>query len=326
MNKQLYVIGNGFDIHHDLDTKYSSFGKYLYEENEELYELVIQYIGFPDTDDDLWYRFEENLANLEYDSLLSSKTNYLPNYGSDDFRDRDRYDFEYAIKDQHDKLTTELREEFRNFILAAEIPDNAAETKIELNKEATFLNFNYTDTLQKLYHVDEKNITFIHNRASDNTVELILGHGILPGNLARKEPQPPENATEEELYEWKEEMANNYDHSFDLGEKTLQQYYFNSFKDSAKNIEAHKAFFESLTSIEEITVMGHSISQVDIKYFEVLHQKVPTCKWSVSYFTDGDKERINDTFQQLGVDLSRIKLFKIADKCLNNIQAKLPLD
>lgn len=26
---KLYVIGNGFDVHHGLDTKYTSFGLYL---------------------------------------------------------------------------------------------------------------------------------------------------------------------------------------------------------------------------------------------------------------------------------------------------------
>ncbi|MDX7755866.1 AbiH family protein [Aeromonas caviae] len=28
-NMKLYVIGNGFDVHHGLDTRYTSFGLYL---------------------------------------------------------------------------------------------------------------------------------------------------------------------------------------------------------------------------------------------------------------------------------------------------------
>ena len=31
--KTLYIIGNGFDIHHKLDTRYQSFANYLAENN-----------------------------------------------------------------------------------------------------------------------------------------------------------------------------------------------------------------------------------------------------------------------------------------------------
>ena len=69
--KILYIIGNGFDIHHKLDTRYQSFANYLAENNSEVYDLLLNYYGLPDitnpelTDEEyaLWSRFEQALAD-----------------------------------------------------------------------------------------------------------------------------------------------------------------------------------------------------------------------------------------------------------------------
>jgi len=47
-NMKLYVIGNGFDVHHGLDTRYTSFGLYLKKNYRETYELLLDYYGFAD--------------------------------------------------------------------------------------------------------------------------------------------------------------------------------------------------------------------------------------------------------------------------------------
>ena len=49
--KTLYVIGNGFDIYHNLDTRYQSFANYLAENYDEIYELLLQYYALPDIKD-----------------------------------------------------------------------------------------------------------------------------------------------------------------------------------------------------------------------------------------------------------------------------------
>ena len=38
--KTLYIIGNGFDLHHNLPTQYSDFSKYIQEKNVELYNTI----------------------------------------------------------------------------------------------------------------------------------------------------------------------------------------------------------------------------------------------------------------------------------------------
>ena len=45
---KLYIIGNGFDLHHKMDTTYASFGLFLKEYNYEVYELLLEHYGFSD--------------------------------------------------------------------------------------------------------------------------------------------------------------------------------------------------------------------------------------------------------------------------------------
>jgi hypothetical protein len=92
--KNLYIIGNGFDIYHRLDTKYQSFAKYLSKVNNEIYELILTYYGLPDisenpvSDDDYnsWSTFESALADLDYEQVLDDNSDYAANPSSTDFK------------------------------------------------------------------------------------------------------------------------------------------------------------------------------------------------------------------------------------------------
>ena len=103
---KLYVIGNGFDVHHGLDTRYTSFGLYLKNNYRETYELLLHYYGFADLDPDfpttmsdpLWSEFETSMSLLDKDSVLEANMDLMPNYSSDDFRDRDRYTLQIEME------------------------------------------------------------------------------------------------------------------------------------------------------------------------------------------------------------------------------------
>ncbi|EKG1107896.1 hypothetical protein O1O41_004383, partial [Escherichia coli] len=60
---KLYVIGNGFDVHHGLDTRYTSFGLYLKNNYWETYELLLDYYGFADLDPDFPTTMSDPLLN-----------------------------------------------------------------------------------------------------------------------------------------------------------------------------------------------------------------------------------------------------------------------
>ncbi len=43
-NKNLYIIGNGFDLHHGISSSYNGFKKFVKENEVELYELIGKYL------------------------------------------------------------------------------------------------------------------------------------------------------------------------------------------------------------------------------------------------------------------------------------------
>ena len=60
--KNLYIIGNGFDMHHDLPSGYWDFHKWLKEKNAELVEQIDDLYDYSDN---LWGNFEVELGNLD---------------------------------------------------------------------------------------------------------------------------------------------------------------------------------------------------------------------------------------------------------------------
>lgn len=320
--KTLYIIGNGFDIHHGLDTRYQSFAEYLSQNSSEVYDLLLEYYGLPDiTDPDLpyeeyalWSRFELALADLDYNSVLGDNSDLTANPGAGDFKDRDWHSYQIQMELIIKELTTTLISNFNDFILEVDYENIPKEVSIELEDDSHFLNFNYTDTLQEAYAVSEKSITYIHNRADPDNCSLILGHGTDPKNFEEEEEVPPAGLSEEELYEWHEQMSDQFDFSYESAKQEILGYYTKAFKNTASIIESNSRFFSSLGKVEKVIVLGHSISQVDIKYFEELHARLnKNVIWNVSYYSDLEKKAQKEALLELAINEKNILQFKIAD-------------
>jgi hypothetical protein len=75
-----------------------------------------------------------------------------------------------------------------------------------------------------------------------------------------------------------------------------------------------RGFFSSLAGVEKIIVLGHSLSEVDIKYFQKL--KVMTegnVEWRVSYYGEYEKEQHMRTLLELGVPKHKVIQISISD-------------
>lgn len=129
--KNLYIIGNGFDIYHGLDTKYQSFAKYISQTDSEVYKLVLKYYGLPDISEepindeeyDSWETFELSLADLDYKQVLEDFSNSIAYLGSEDFRDNDWHTYKIEMELIVKKLTNRLISIFNNFILDVIYPE-----------------------------------------------------------------------------------------------------------------------------------------------------------------------------------------------------------
>lgn len=323
MNRKLYIIGNGFDLHHLLKTSYYDFANFLKTNHNDIYTTLESYVSYPKSDKDLWSRFEENLANLDAEEILSEHSDTLPNYASDDFRDRDRYVFPDIMEELYGKLTSGLFSSFEEFIQKVEFSNQSFEQKVELDTDALFLTFNYTNTLERLYSIDKSKILYIHNSAFYGSDGIILGHGIDPKTFEEERPEPPGDIDPEDYEEWYKKN-DDYDYSYDEGKQNLMKYFKDTYKPTKEVIDRHRNFFQKLEIISEIFILGHSLSQIDLPYFEtIVHNLKEKVRWTVTYYNSEEHTRHLETLMKLGIEKENINLIEIEEIQLNNKQLKI---
>ena len=138
----LHVLGNGFDLRHDLPTAYTPHLKKIAVEAERFHG---EWECYSDAED-LWSDVEANLAHPDMDMLLQHLESYAPDLLSEREGDRD------GIIHEAEQLLDFPLEEF------ARRADEALETRNPLGifqkifgPRDYFLNFNYTHTLERLY-------------------------------------------------------------------------------------------------------------------------------------------------------------------------------
>ena len=317
---KLYIIGNGFDLHHKLDTSYRSFGLFLKSKYPVIYDQLIEYYGFSDLDgytqkpthDVLWNEFEESLSLLDPETVFEDHRDSLANPSSPEFRDRDWGTFSIDMEMVVDSLTTNLFKAFREFILTVKYLPLSSDLKLSLDNRALYLSFNYTDTLEQYYRIPEKNINYIHGKAQMVGCDLILGHGVDPDNFKNEDPSPPEDLTPEQMEMWIEQMSNNYDHSFELGKEELYEYFFKSFKQTKDIISLNSAFFKKLHNVNEVFVLGHSLSEIDLPYFdEIIRAINGNPIFTVSYHSQTEHDSHKEMLLSFGVGRKHINLIKM---------------
>jgi len=309
----LYIIGNGFDLHHQVKSNYHDFKKYLEQNHSELLEIMGNYYDISN-DSMLWWQFENGLKDFDSSELESEFAEHLPNYASDDFRDRDRYDLEIYIENELSPFRKELQIAFNNWILSLEQP--LIRKKIAFDNNSFFLTFNHTDTLERIYNIKRDQILYIHNKSENNGNDLIFGHSWSPGEWAKqRETKMPEGLTEEEQDSWRQEQADHYDYSIMRGYEAIDFFFTSIYKDCRTIIESNKAFFKALKNIRCINIIGHSLSIVDKPYFEevIKHIDKDNSKWMASYYSNNDKVKHLEFIHSLGIDFNCITIYKLPE-------------
>lgn len=72
--KHLYIIGNGFDIHHSINSSYSNYRNWLEENEPDIYSQLCDLYGVSTDEDEAhewWSDFENMLSEIDlYDYHL----------------------------------------------------------------------------------------------------------------------------------------------------------------------------------------------------------------------------------------------------------------
>lgn len=169
----LYIIGNGFDCHHGINSSYACFKEWLNKTNMDLMQRIDDIYGI--CIDEWWSDFENQLASLyilDFSNRISCEN--APDL-TDEHCDRMWEDAQFEVKLQLTSIYSELKGCFYDWVVQLNAPNPSQRIKLNLNN-SLFLNFNYTKTLEKLYGIDSRKILHIHGCVDDEE-DFIIGHG-----------------------------------------------------------------------------------------------------------------------------------------------------
>lgn len=307
---ELYIIGNGFDKEHGLKTSYWNFREYLEKYEEDFLvqmEKMYDFAPFERKDnrnrknkrrqkwrDDalykyLWRSFEFELSNaneIEMEERSQSVLEVMDLDGGligiEDTMD-DYWEDEYHFIEMLNHYVWKWAKQIR---LNKAYP---RKTCFIENTEDYFLTFNYTSVLERVYQISSDRICHIHGGLTPYCKEKpILGHG---------------NADKLVMYR---EKAKRADDEFDEGSKSIYnaiaKFYERILKYTNRQINIHRGFFENLVDITSVNIIGHSMSDVDLPYFQSVQlYSSDKITWNIYYYDKKEQNGMKKKLILIGV-------------------------
>ena len=200
----LYIIGNGFDCYHGAKCSYAEFRKYLLRHRPYVLATFDLYFGprslmnsfesfkdclrcleiswgcspggvYPKTtwaENNLWWRFEEHLADLNREKVLDVLDVVLPDCDedSDGFRYCDYYLGLDGISDMLNSCTFEMRYQLHKWINTLAYGKGFKKCLLDIDKNARFLTFNYTDFLESVVFI--RHVAIVRKTGGVNAISL----------------------------------------------------------------------------------------------------------------------------------------------------------
>lgn len=286
--KTLYLIGNGFDLHHNLPTEWKYFHKYIQENQNDLENSFEEYFSLEMDDENLWSSFEKNLETFNWKTFFDDNCNVYPD--DDNFRPSDTYGLEDDLNEQTQYLIESIREAFESWIKNIDI--ESVKKKLSFEEDSLFINFNYTLLLENVYQIQPDNIVHIHGDIENN--QIVFGHNM----IIEEESEIDENGYSNRT-------------PFSDSESAAKQPFYSFYKPVENIIEENKHLFERLSTVKKIIILGHSLDEIDIPYFEEILKQTSNATWEVSYHKEWEEEHHFNTLQNIGVSKEDIRMFKL---------------
>ena len=177
IHKDLYIIGNGFDQHHDIQCSFLNFMEWIKENDAGLFFKLTQVYNSA-WEYNWWRDFENSLAQLNISFYANKKGNlYDPEYIKEgSIEEKTKYASKIVF-DEFKSIKDSLRTVFQKWL--SEAYENCLKNKkIQFpNEDSIFFTFNYTKTLEDIYEIDAKRIYHIHGVIDDKD-SMEVGHGL----------------------------------------------------------------------------------------------------------------------------------------------------
>ena len=280
---KLFIIGNGFDLHHGMKTSYKDYKHYLNKTNRkttsiifEMYPLLNNINNRTDNDemiDLLWSDVEGN-STFDYELWADSIDSSLDEYSKGSKSLQAQSDIKKAKKF--------YRDIFKEWVNTISLGDKKTDIEELILPEDYFITFNYTLTLEELYNIPSNHILHIHGKIDDNN-ELEFG------SFA--------NDPKKVLNELNNKYFDRIDKDEDLVKmiSNLSKVVKNMSKGFNKNLKKLKDFVNNIEDkLSEVVIYGLCIKPkfMDEPYFKkFLFDYFKDIKWTCYYFNE--KEQIN---------------------------------
>ena len=271
MKNTLNLLGNGFELHFGLRTAWKDFDSFVNDYYRERADQITNTgLCLFKNPDNLWKDFEKALGEIDLD--------FCREYTQDQESLKMMYADIYSIKKEISCL-------FEKWLKKIDITIEEKKRKdLSFSQSIFFINFNYTETLEKNFNVSPRNIYHIHGKT---------GGSVIFGHAPKQDIKKICEAIHEGYETRKAEEFSAY--------RLLDEYLTQTEKPVKNMIEkAEKALMSLLKwkEIKAVYVIGHSYSEVDQPYFCWIKQKT-SAKWFLGYYSETDRESAKSMCQKL---------------------------
>lgn len=217
---RLFVVGNGFDLAHGLQTKYEHFSDFIEEKDWAFLDELEKPYGYgvnANRDlvkDVLWRDFESNLSRINEDEIIDGITSIDlglegGNMGIEDTMD-DYLSLQYGYIKRLSKF-------LKQWVKQIDINTVKRTSMIDPVNNDKFLSFNYTRVLEDIYCIDDWDVLHIHGSLNRNDIEPVIGHGNKECIFAAQQKE--------------EESSTMFDEMSTSAYRVIQNYYEVTLKD-----------------------------------------------------------------------------------------------
>ena len=146
--------------------------------------------------------------------------------------------------------------------------------RVKPDHRDVFLTFNYTLLLEKKYKISADHILHIHGSIDENDIDPVIGHG--RSDVKCRLQQLARDASES-CDEKKTSICN-----------AMANYITRTQKNTAHYIRSNQRFWSGIHDVEVVIIMGHSLGDVDMPYFNEIQKRTgEDTKWL--YYFHGEE-------------------------------------
>lgn len=297
----LYIIGNGFDIAHDLDTSYWAFRSYLEKNHLDFLLAFERMYGIEQLDpseygytveaqeqwddkvyDTLWSEFEKFMGFPNIQDMLDISTSVLENLDLEGGNDGIKGTMDEYWRSEFGFIE-KLQEYVKEWITCVDIGEVVPQKSNLLNNsDDYFFSFNYTTVLEDIYNIED--VVHIHGSIGCNAdYSPVMGH-------CNRNQMDEHSQYAKEAFEINDEGETSI-------HEAIVDYLTAIYKDTEHYIRINKRFFDRLKSVEKVIIFGWAAGKVDIPYLNVIRNSVSkNARWEVYYHDDKSYNSLHRAF------------------------------